>query len=89
MTLVILALMKANGEWVGFLDVDDLWFPEKLKKQMEEIANVGEDVGLSYSRCELFRDTVTPAKFLAVKKSILAVRLFLKKTSQVNSSWEI
>ena len=57
-----LALMKANGEWVGFLDVDDLWFPEKLKKQLEEIANVGEDVGLSYSRCELFRDIVNSGK---------------------------
>lgn len=29
-----LALEKANGDWVGFLDCDDLWMPDKLETQM-------------------------------------------------------
>ena len=50
------ALTEARGDWVGFLDVDDLWFPEKLERQLDEIKKEQEDVGLCYSRCEFFRD---------------------------------
>ena len=29
-----IALQKANGKWIAFLDSDDVWFPEKLEKQI-------------------------------------------------------
>lgn len=30
-----LALQKAKGKWIAFLDSDDLWHPEKLERQIE------------------------------------------------------
>lgn len=29
------ALREANGEWIAFLDSDDIWLPEKLERQIE------------------------------------------------------
>tara|TARA_Y100000389_G_C17469126_1_gene528650 strand:+ start:3914 stop:4837 length:924 start_codon:yes stop_codon:yes gene_type:complete len=39
------ALLKCKGELITFLDVDDIWFPEKLSVQIPMFNNI--DVGLS------------------------------------------
>jgi glycosyltransferase involved in cell wall biosynthesis len=41
------AIQHAEGEWISFLDQDDVWLSHKLEKQ---IALAGEDVGLIYGR---------------------------------------
>lgn len=36
-----LGLQKATGEWLAFLDDDDYWLPDKLAKQVAELARTG------------------------------------------------
>src|SRR5271157_3129712 len=45
------AIRQATGEWLAFLDQDDLWTPTKLEKQMA-LANA--HAGIIYGRAVLF-----------------------------------
>lgn len=45
------AIRRAKGEWLAFLDQDDMWLPDKLQKQM---ALVDDGVGLIYGRTVRF-----------------------------------
>lgn len=44
------ALREAQGEWIAFLDSDDLWMPEKLEKQIGFMREHG--YALSYTEYE-------------------------------------
>jgi glycosyltransferase involved in cell wall biosynthesis len=43
-----LAVEKACGEWLAFLDCDDVWLPEKLHKQVSIILEESDNLGLVY-----------------------------------------
>lgn len=45
------AIEQAQGEWIAFLDQDDLWLPGKLERQM---ALVSDSVGMIYGRAIRF-----------------------------------
>jgi glycosyltransferase involved in cell wall biosynthesis len=48
------AIRQAAGEWLAFLDQDDIWLPHKLEQQMALAAN---EVGIIYGRTVLFDAT--------------------------------
>ena len=48
------ALQLARGEFICFLDVDDIWMPEKLTQQVKVMAD--GRVGLSFSNAVYFND---------------------------------
>jgi glycosyltransferase involved in cell wall biosynthesis len=39
-------LAMATGDWVAFLDVDDLWYPNKLEEQASIASEHGETLGM-------------------------------------------
>jgi glycosyltransferase involved in cell wall biosynthesis len=47
------AIHQATGQWLAFLDQDDVWLPGKLERQM---ALSEENVGIIYGRTVLFDD---------------------------------
>ena len=50
-----LAIEKATGEIIGFIDCDDIWMPNKLEEQVPYFIN--EDVGIVYSDFNLILDS--------------------------------
>lgn len=48
------AIALATGEWIAFLDQDDLWLPEKLAQQRAKIEAGNERLGLVYGRTVRF-----------------------------------
>ncbi len=65
-----LAFKKTKGEWIGFLDCDDIWLPNKLQEQIHVINSYKGNLGLIYSKCELFREELNSANKIIRKKAI-------------------
>lgn len=54
-----LAFPYLRGEWIGILDVDDLWRPDKLEKQMA-LARQNPECGFVYCRTGVLQEADQP-----------------------------
>ncbi len=50
-----IAMRNAKGDYIAFLDHDDLWLPKKLEKQVAAMEQ-DEDIYLVYTKCIIQRD---------------------------------
>lgn len=46
------ALREAKGRWIAFLDSDDLWMPDKLRRQIDFMEQEGHHFSYTYY-CEI------------------------------------
>jgi glycosyltransferase involved in cell wall biosynthesis len=52
-------IRHAQGEFIAFVDSDDLWLPEKLEKHLHHLQN-SPQIGLSFSRSRFIDEQGTP-----------------------------
>ena len=77
-----LGISKSKGDYLAFLDADDLWLPDKLEIQMEAIQK--KEVDLVFADSYIFQDAdiSNVSKRMNVKKAFFsgeeAIQLFLE-----------
>lgn len=64
-----LAVNEADGEWLGFLDCDDIWYEEKLNLQVEKILSNKNLFSLVYGRTIMFSNE--DIKYINISRSDL------------------
>ena len=64
-----LALQKTNGDFIAFLDTDDIWLPNKLEKQVPLFNN--PKIGLVYGNFWNYNEKKFFSKKKIVRKNIL------------------
>ena len=69
------ALKAAQGKWVAFLDSDDVWFPEKLEKQIGFMNEKG--YAFSYTDyCRMEEDSTERGEVIIGPKKISKAKMF-------------
>lgn len=70
----------SGGDFIGFLDDDDEWMPDKLEKQMAKFMIVKKEVGLIYCGTRILEGNRVLVTYYPVEKGDLRTRLLLGTT---------
>ena len=76
-----LAIEKANGIYLSFLDTDDYWLPDKIKEQIDLINK--KNVGVVYSNLWIYNDQRNKKK-LFIKKQLYQGNIFNQLVEDYN-----
>jgi len=57
------ALEQCNGQYIAFLDVDDLWLPQKLEVQVQEMQENPESIVCYSDGYDMYDEEKSPKKF--------------------------
>ena len=70
-----LAVEKATGEWICFLDCDDIWMIDKLEKQIDVVVEK-KSVGFVYGKMKFLVEETGDRTFMAksIKKKVYPYR---------------
>lgn len=71
-------LLRAKGQFVAFLDNDDLWYHEKLEKQVRFLTE--NDYPFAYSEYELMNEDGTPKGKTIKTAGVIDYNKYLKNT---------
>lgn len=72
------AVQKAVGEWVAFLDSDDMWREDKLEKQLE-LVNVNPQVVISYTASSFIDWEGKPYNYIMPVDTTVDYKTLLRK----------
>jgi len=72
------AIRKAKGKYIAFLDSDDLWEPQKLEKQISFMET--EDIAFSFSTYQPISDDESKLYSIIHASKIVTYSSYLKKT---------
>ena len=72
------ALKKVNGKYIAFLDCDDLWYPEKIFKQVKLLEASKGELGFVYGKTEYYYEHKKQSNIRGGKYSLPEGMIFNK-----------
>ncbi len=71
-------ISKAAGEWIAFLDSDDMWREDKLQKQIE-LLDAHPDAIITYTACSFIDFSGKPYKYIMSAEPEMTYKMLLKR----------
>lgn len=73
-----IAIREAKGQFVAFLDSDDIWFPDKLENQIQFM--ISKDIAFSFSAYNLIDTNSKPIKKVIQVPEVIDYKDYLEDT---------
>ena len=73
-----MSIARAKGKFVAFLDSDDIWYPEKLEKQVGYM--LGNDVAFTYSSYEVIDAHGNSKNKVVQDAGVMSYKKYLRNT---------